>query len=205
MSGAPDVLGAVLAGGAGRRIGGDKMLVEVDGRPLLHYPVRALRAVLGEVVVVCKELTALPSMLGLADVWCEPDEPRHPLAGVAWALRRAGGRAVLACPGDLALVTPEAVRALLDAGDEEPGAAVVVAHAAGRVQPLLGLWRPAALPALDGMAPGARATAVAEALDPVVVALADGDALVNVNAPEDVLRASALLAARAAAQPKVNE
>ena len=193
---APAPLGVVLAGGAGRRIGGEKALVELDGRPLIHYPVAVLRAVLDEVVVVCKESTPLPTFAGMARIWCEPEEPRHPLAGVICALRQSGERPVLVCAGDMPLVGTEVVRALLAAraGD----APAVVPRVGGRLEPLLALYRPAALPTLEAMAPGEPATAVVERLAPLVVAFDDEDAFFNVNEPEDVLRASALRAARAA-------
>ena len=193
----PAPLGIVLAGGAGRRIGGEKALVELDGRPLIHYPVAVLHAVLGEVVVVCKESTPLPTFAGMARIWCEPEEPRHPFAGVICALRESGGRPVLVCAADMPLVSPDVVRAILAvrAGD----APAVVPRAGGRLEPLLALYLPAALPTLEAMEPGEAATAVVERLDPLVVAIDDEDAFFNVNEPEDLLRASALRAARAAA------
>jgi len=87
-------IGAVLAGGAGRRIGGGKAIVELHGRPLLSYPVGVLQAVLGEVAVVAKPQTELPDLPGV-HVWHEPEEPHHPLAGIVHALQQADGRAVL--------------------------------------------------------------------------------------------------------------
>jgi molybdopterin-guanine dinucleotide biosynthesis protein A len=187
-------LGVVLAGGEGRRIGGSKATVELDGRPLLHYPAAVLHAVLGEVVVVCKESTVLPELAGVAAVWCEPDEPRHPLAGVAWALRQAGGRSILVCAGDMPLVGADIVHTLLAA--REHAALAVIPFAGGRLQPLLALYQPAALDVLEAMAPGESATTVVERLDPLALAMPDEDAFFNINAPEDVLRASALRAAR---------
>lgn len=75
-------IGAVLAGGDGRRIGGDKAVVELDGRPLLHYPLAVVRAALGNVAVVAKSATSLPPLDSGVAIWLEPDEPRHPLAGI---------------------------------------------------------------------------------------------------------------------------
>ena len=40
-------VGAILAGGGGRRIGGDKAIVELHGRPLISYPLEAVREALG--------------------------------------------------------------------------------------------------------------------------------------------------------------
>ena len=101
--------GAVLAGGAGRRIGGDKAVVELDNRPLLLYPLDALRAVTPEVAVVAKRETALPSLAGEANVWVEPDEPRHPLTGIVHALTR-GGQAGARVAADLPLVPAALLR-----------------------------------------------------------------------------------------------
>ncbi|MBK5220825.1 MAG: NTP transferase domain-containing protein, partial [Thermoleophilia bacterium] len=50
--GAGAVLGAVLAGGSGSRIGGAKATVELAGRPLIAYPLAALEAAGVEAVVV---------------------------------------------------------------------------------------------------------------------------------------------------------
>lgn len=198
-----DPIGVVLAGGAGRRIGGGKAVVELRGIPLVRYPVRALQAVLAEVVVVAKAGSELPPLPGVP-IWIEPEEPRHPLAGIVHALEGAGagmgiegaGREILVCAGDLPFVSPELVERLLrlDAG----GAPAVVPRAAGRLQPLLARYAPAAHAPLaaalagDGAPPPSLTDAVT-ALDPLVVDLPDALPFFNVNAPEDLLTAAGLL------------
>src|SRR5256885_14576170 len=84
-------IGAVLAGGGGRRIGGDKAMVELEGRPLVHYPLNGLRAVLDEVAGVAKQSTVPPGLDVEIATWLEPEEPRHPLAGGGAAPRRRRG------------------------------------------------------------------------------------------------------------------
>jgi molybdopterin-guanine dinucleotide biosynthesis protein A len=190
-------VGAVLAGGAGRRMGGDKAVVDLEGRPLISYPLEALAAVCPTLAVVAKRGTALPQLVGSTAIWLEPDEPRHPLAGVAHALTRAGSRPVLVCAADLPLVDVATLRALCDAA--RPGDVAVVPRCGGRLQPLCALYRPAALRALQRFEPGARATDVVAALGPRVVDLADEECFLNVNAPEDLLLAGAALARRRAA------
>lgn len=187
-------LGVVLAGGGGRRIGGSKPMVQLDGRPMLHYPLAVLHAVLGEVVVMCKEHTALPDLGGMAPIWCEADEAYHPLVGVAAALRSAG-KDVLVCGADMPLITPEVVDAIASA-PAPPQALAVVPRAADRLQPLCALYRFAALDTLDAREPDESATDVVLRLDPHIVDVEDGDAFFNVNVPEDVLHASALRASR---------
>src|SRR5947207_3700164 len=98
------VVGAILAGGAGRRMGGAKATRLLRGRPLVDYPAQALAAVCDRVVVVCKPGTALPAG-GPWELWDdEPADPRHPAAGIAHAVERAGAP-VLVCAADMPFVT----------------------------------------------------------------------------------------------------
>ncbi len=187
-----DVLGAVLAGGAARRIGGDKATVLLGGRPLLLYPLDAVREALDEVVVVAKRDTALPDLDPAVHVWVEPPLPRHPLTGIVHALRLAGGRPVFVCATDMPLLDATAIRTVLDA--DPRGAAVVAARVDARLQPCCALYRPHALTALAGFDPDAAATVLIEEIGVEPVDLPDPLACFNVNTPDDLLQASALLA-----------
>lgn len=190
----PPPIGVVLAGGAGRRLGGAKATAVLRGRPLVAYPVDALRAILAEVAVQAKPQTVLPALPGVA-VWREPAQPRHPLFAIVHALERVAPRDVLVCAGDLPLVTPELIRRLAAAAGSEPA---VVATAGGRIHPLLAVYRPAALAPLGEALrrrPDGSVTAAVQALDPAQLAATESE-LMNVNAPEDLTRAEALLASR---------
>ena len=190
-----DPVGAVLAGGLGRRIGGSKAIVELCGRPLIAYPLAALRDCLSEVAIIAKPDTELPSFPGVT-VWIEPATPRHPLVGIVHALGLAGGRPVLACAGDLPFVTPGLVDRIADT--DPAGAPAVVPVCEGVLQPLLAMYLPAAAPLL---APAAERGATplrreVEALHPRILEVADPEPFFNVNAPEDLLHAAALLDGR---------
>jgi molybdopterin-guanine dinucleotide biosynthesis protein A len=187
---APPV-GVVLAGGVGRRIGGDKAIVELEGRALVLYPLEALHEVCEEVAVVAKRDTLLPPLSGLADLWIEPDEPRHPLTGVAHALRLAAGRPILVVAVDLPLMDAATLRTI--AAADPGGAAAVVPRVHGRLQPLCALYTQAATHALATFDPDARATDVVEQLGIREVAVEDPTAFLNVNRPEDLLQASVLV------------
>jgi molybdopterin-guanine dinucleotide biosynthesis protein A len=181
-------VGVVLAGGLGRRLGGDKAIVELEGRPLVLYPVEALHEVCDEVAVVAKRDTLLPPLSGLADLWIEPDEPRHPLTGVAHALGLAAGRAVLVVAVDLPLMDAATLRMLIQT--DPGGAAAVVPRVHGRLQPLCALYTPRALAGLAAFDPSARATDVVVSLGVREVQPPDPTAFFNVNRPEDLLQAS---------------
>jgi molybdenum cofactor guanylyltransferase len=195
-------LGVVLAGGAGRRIGGSKATVELNRRALISYPLEAVWRALGNVTVVAKIDTELPSLPGVT-VWVEPQEPRHPLTGIVHALGMAGGRAVLICAGDMPFVSPALIAAIARA---DPGAApAVIASRCGQLQPLLGCYRPQALELLAGAGADA-GVALRDAvgtLDPVRFEVEDPDELFNVNGPAELLQAAGMLdrrRARAAGQ-----
>ena len=173
--------GAVLAGGASRRMGRDKALVEVDGVPMAGRVAAALRdAGAAEVLAVGGDAEAL-ARLGLtpvADRW--PGE--GPLGGIVTALHAAAHDvvAVLAC--DLPFVTGEAITAIVDAlGDADADAAVA--------DVLLAVYRRSAClaPLEAALLAGERAPRHAfDGLDVVRVTLPDPSWAANVNRPEDL-------------------
>jgi molybdopterin-guanine dinucleotide biosynthesis protein A len=178
---------AVLAGGAGRRMGAPKAAALLGGRPLVAFPLAAAAAAGLDAVVVAKADTALPQ-LGVP-IWDEPAEPRHPLLGIVTALER-GGRDVIAVGCDQPFVTA-ALLGLLAGG---AGAAAVAAG--DRLAPLPARWPHAALPelreALATQAPLRRALAQ---LRPAVLDVPGAARLVaGINTPAEL--AAAELASR---------
>jgi molybdopterin-guanine dinucleotide biosynthesis protein A len=189
------MIGAVLAGGAGTRLGsaatGGKPPAELAGRPLVSYPVATLAAVCERVAVVCKPDTELPELAG-AERWDEPPEPRHPLTGIVHALERAGAP-VLVCAADMPFVTPEACRSLLTAAARGEAHATVAVDG-GRLQPVLGVYSPAALEALRAAPADAPLTATVERLGPARLAL-PARLLRSVNTAEELAAAEAAVRA----------
>jgi molybdopterin-guanine dinucleotide biosynthesis protein A len=191
-------VGVILAGGAGRRMGGAKAAVKLSGRPLISYPLEAVWRALGSATILAKIDSELPDLPGVT-VWVEPQTPRHPLIGIVHALELAEGRPVLACAVDLPFVTSEIVRAIASA--DPGGSPAVVASSDGRLQPLLACYQPRALELLAPSAsdPDARLTETVEALGPHRFEVDDPDLLFNVNSPDDLLIATAMLDSRGAA------
>lgn len=193
-------VGAILAGGGGRRIGGDKAIVELHGRPLISYPLEALRLALGRVAILAKPDTKLPYVSGVT-VWIEPEDLRHPVVGVMQALALADGRPVVVCGADLPFVSAELVKRLAKAN---PGRApAVIACAQGEMQPLLGCYQRRALPLLREQphaAEGPVRDAIA-ALDPVLLEVDDPEELFDVDSPDDLLQAAAMMDRRRLSAP----
>jgi molybdopterin-guanine dinucleotide biosynthesis protein A len=175
-------------------MGGAKAMVELAGRPLISYPLEALAAALGEVAVLAKADTELPSLPG-ATIWVEPQVHHHPLVGISQALALAGGRPALVCAVDLPFVTPELIGRL--AATDPDGAPAVLASHGGAIQPLLGCYQPSALELL-GPAHDRPLRELIAAIKPRLLEVDDPDALFNINVPDDLLRAAATLDRRRA-------
>lgn len=134
-------IGVVLAGGRSRRIGGAKALVELGGRPLISYPLSALRAAGLAPVVVAKRQSPLPELD--CPILREPTRPSHPLCGIIAALRGDSGRPVLVVGCDMPFVTGPLLAWL--AGLD----GLVVPELDGQLQPLLARYEPAHADALE--------------------------------------------------------
>jgi molybdenum cofactor guanylyltransferase len=193
-------IGVVLAGGSGRRIGGSKATVQLHGTPLIAYPLEAVREALGDVAIVAKTDTELPSLPGVT-VWIEPDTPRHPLVGIMQALALAERRPVLVCAADLPFVTVDLIREL--AGIDPGRAPAVLAAWDGDAQPLLGCYQPLALALLQQgeFGPDTSLRERIASIEPLLFEVDDPELLFNVNTPDDLLQAAAMLDTRPAPRP----
>jgi molybdenum cofactor guanylyltransferase len=189
-------LGVILAGGLGRRIGGAKAIVELNRRPLISYPLDAVWRALGNVAIVAKIDTPLPNVPGVT-IWIEPDQPQHPLVGIVHALGLADGRPVLVCAADMPFVTPRLINEIARAS---PGAScAVVATSDGSPQPLLACYHPAALePLARAIGPELPLREAVAGLAPASYEVEDPDELFNINSPDDLLQAAAMIDSRKA-------
>jgi len=192
--------GAVLLGGASSRMGRDKAALAVGGVAGATRIALALDALCDEVLLVGGTPPADAKGRAVAD----PEGPRCALRGLVAALEAARGERVLVVATDLPLVTDVFLRGLATAA----GADAVVPRPVSKAQPLCAVYR--RLPvlarareqlaagelALHGLLDTLRITWIEgerlRALDPA------GTALLNVNTPEDLVRAEALLRSQAA-------
>ncbi len=188
------MIGAVLAGGRGNRLGGDKAGLEIGGRAMIERPLDALVGVCDRVAVVCKTTTAMPGLPRGVERWDEPDEPRHPLTGILFALETAGAD-VLVCAADMPFVDVGALQALVAGAAAAADALAVVAADDRRLQPALGIYRLAALRRLGEAAEDEPLTRTVERLKPVRVPLAAA-VVRSVNTPAELAAAEQVLARR---------
>ena len=121
-------LGVIAAGGASRRMGGDKAGVRLEGTRLIDWVYQALRPTVDEVVVAAS-VELLRGVRTLAD---PVEAVPGPLAALATGLEAADDEsAVLLVAVDQPLVRPATIANLIDLCD---GSSAIVPVDAGRRQ-----------------------------------------------------------------------
>jgi molybdopterin-guanine dinucleotide biosynthesis protein A len=116
----------LLTGGASRRMGTPKALLDVDGQPLAERSARVLTAVCDPVIEVGP---------GYTDLTCVREEPvgGGPLAAlVAGSAAAPAGVPIIVVACDMPHLDPALVRILV----EHPGDASIIPEAEGRLQTL---------------------------------------------------------------------
>ena len=183
---------AVLAGGASKRMGRSKAALPYGGATLLEFQTARLASVFEDVLVVAKDEPETP--IGPARLVLDRDSDAGHAAihGLARALEEAEDRLfVLAV--DLPAVAPALMRAIAEEA-ERRDAVAVLPSADGRLQPLAGVWRRAALPVVrrrieagERSLHGLAGEVVAEVLDESWWRAFDpsGSAFANLNTLED--------------------
>jgi molybdenum cofactor guanylyltransferase len=150
---ATEVVGAILAGGLARRMGGgDKGLIRLGNRALLDHVIERLEPQVDALILNANGDARRFADLGVPVV---PDSIAGfpgPLAGVLAALewtlaQREETRFVVTAAGDTPFLPRDLVKRLMAALTAE-GADLAVAASGGRAHPVFGLWPVAAAAAL---------------------------------------------------------
>lgn len=189
---------AIQAGGRSSRMGRDKALIRLAGRPLIEHVLEQVRD-LGDELLITTNRPADLRYLGYPLVG-DVKPGAGALHGLHTALSHARGTDVLVVACDMPLIP----RALLEGLIELRGQAdVIVPCKAGRYEPLLAVYRrEGCLPAIEAaLARGEqRVISFYEALRVLTVKDDDlarldpkGLAFFNINTPQDLARAETLL------------
>jgi len=196
-------LGLILDGGRGRRMGGaDKGLVPLAGRPMLTYGVDRLRPQCAALAISANGDPARFSAFELPVLPDDPPDFSGPLAGIVAGLDHCARNAPrLVYAASLAADTPFAPGdfvARLHEARRRSGAEIAVAASGGRAHHVAALWPVALADELRRALVDERLSKVESVLRRFRVAMVDWpatrfDPFFNVNTPEDLARAEALL------------
>ncbi|RLE32598.1 hypothetical protein DRJ58_05075 [Candidatus Acetothermia bacterium] len=185
--------GAILAGGEGKRLRGDKARLVVGKRPVLIQLIDLLQEVCGEVVVAIGKRRPLPFPVE-APLVGDRFPGKGPLAGIHAALSATSGEACLVLACDMPFVRRELIGALLKR--KKPSRTVVFAIG-GYLEPFPGIYPRSLLSRLEealiegelGVQELLRRVpcvvlpeSLARRADPGLISFT------NVNAPQDLVR-----------------
>lgn len=179
----------ILAGGAGRRMGGqDKGLLELAGQPLVRHVLARIQPQVDEILISANRNLDDYCALGHRVVTDASAGFQGPLAGVLAGLKAAQHAWVLSVPCDSPALPLDLVRQLaapLLAGDAE----IAVASAGGRHHPAIMMCARRLADDLERyLAEGGRAVYTWQSRHcTAVVEFADTAAFANINQPEDLL------------------
>lgn len=188
------ITGLVLAGGLGRRMGGeDKGLVELAGRPMVWHVLEALRPQVGPLWINANRNLEQYAGLGQEVIVDSLQGYMGPLAGIHSALQRLKTEFLVTAPCDAPLVAPDLVRRLYGVCTTS-AADLAVATDGARQQPVFLLLRATVAPSLESyLATGGRK--IDTWFEALRVAEADfsdePDTFVNVNDPDERRRVEA--------------
>jgi molybdopterin-guanine dinucleotide biosynthesis protein A len=194
------IFGVILAGGSGRRMGGaDKSALTLGGVPLIARAIDRLEAQVERLAI---SANGEPARFARYRLPILPDDaPQGPLSGILAALDWAAAEdatAVVSVAVDTPFFPGDLVPRLILAG-ESTETGLALAESAGRVHPTFGLW-PVGLrhDLRDTLTRGeARVTDFARRHGAAHAAFEDPRAFLNINTPEDLARAEAMLAGAA--------
>ena len=103
--------GIILAGGDSKRIGTDKGLLDLNGRPLISYVIESLRPIVDEIIVVVGSEERIPNYRNAVedDVQIFPDmyEDGSPLIGLITGLTHAQGTYAVVAACDMPFINSD--------------------------------------------------------------------------------------------------
>lgn len=137
------ITGVVLAGGKSSRMGQDKGLLQLQGRPMVAHVLSQVQACFQEVVLVANSpayaqfgYPVLPDLV--AEI--------GPMGGILTGLKACRTERAFFVSCDMPFISSAAIRYLLENADD---AAIQLASVAGKLQPLFGLYSQTCIPLLE--------------------------------------------------------
>lgn len=204
---ADPIIGVILAGGRGRRMGGrDKGLLALGGVPMLGRVIEVLRPQVSEIVLNANGDPDRFDAFGIPVITDSTPGFAGPLAGVLAGLNwvranRPEARFIVTAASDTPFFPSDLVNRFRAAvGDRYP--AIAIAGSDAGQHAVFGLWPTALADDLEAtLAEGKRKAlawadrhnAVSVAFSTVRVGASEVDPFFNINSPEDLTKAEAIL------------
>lgn len=187
MSDTPAPLyGLLLSGGASQRMRQDKAALDYRGEPQLLRAWRLLQSVTEQAFVSVRESQRDDTLRARLPQIVDTYDAVGPAAGILSAQERHPDAAWLVLACDLPLLDSDTLRRLIDARDPQAFATVFASSHDGLPEPLCAIWEPRSHALLhQRYENGSYCPRKALMQSHIVLLPAPGDALDNVNTPEE--------------------
>lgn len=193
---------AVLAGGAGTRMGGIlKSSVPVGGKPILKRMYEIISGVFDETMIIAgtpDEFPYIPSHLIIPDIL----KDKGPLGGIHAALRSTASDAVFIFAGDMPLISGDLIKRQMEKF-KYSGSTILVPRTGKLIEPLHSIYRVSIVATLEHYISESRKLAIWDFynfVEPDYFDLGDSEEIrnsfLNVNFHEDILAAEKILEQR---------
>ena len=188
------VTAVILAGGMGRRMGGqDKGQIKLNDQPLIEYVIEAIRPQVATILINANRHHDFYAQYGYPVLSDRLQDYQGPLAGFSTGMHAATTSYIVTVPCDGPLLAPDLVERLITALQDK-NAELAVAHDGHRLQPVYALIPVSLLTSLDAfLVSGERK--IDRWYAQHVMAMADfsdaAQTFLNVNTPEDRQRLEA--------------
>lgn len=144
-----DITAVILAGGQGRRMGGqDKGLIEFDGKPLAALLIDKLEQQGVAIVINANRNHEHYASFGYPVISDQLEDYQGPLAGFASAMNAVDNRFILTLPCDGPRLAQDYVARFIEVGQQDESG-VLVAFDGERLQPVHAMIRTDLLPSLN--------------------------------------------------------
>ncbi len=189
----PATTTVILAGGLGTRIGGDKALQLLQGRPLLDWVLEVVQPQGDEVLISANSHPERYARCGYRVIADRMTDYAGPLAGLQAAMMAAACEWVASVPCDAPFLPHDLIARLHAAING--GAEASVAVTDGRRQPAIALYHRSTLPKLNAYlaSDGRKMAAWLENLQLSEVTFADAADFINLNSVRELALADQIL------------
>jgi molybdenum cofactor guanylyltransferase len=144
-----DITAVILAGGQGRRMGGqDKGLIEFNGKTLVSILIDRLASQSIDIVINANRNQERYLSLGYPVIKDQLEDYQGPLAGFASAMSTVTTDYIVTLPCDSPLLVDDYIARFI-ASNEETDASIIVADDGDRLQPVHALIKVDLLPSLQ--------------------------------------------------------